>query len=257
MALTDHNGHNLPAVISEQDGALSYKVATNAAGLCREIVLATAVNIKGKKYVKVEGWLAIAAAHGCMVSIREVRRIDDGVSAVAELRRVADQALLATAEGFVGDDENMNGFAMYARRAKAQTRATSRVCRSAFAHVVIMVDKGLQTTPAEEMQYDHESGPHVIGSGDTLAQAARDITEMTGNTESQYDKTEAPKEAKKFADSLIGTLNLSGHTIQSLNELEKANKKKLDGLRARHPAQFERVETALMNARDAAEARAA
>ena len=59
---------------------------------------------------------------------------------------------LATAEGFVGDDEktwaSRNEFA---RRAMAQTRAISRACRSAFAFVVVMMDAGLETTPAEEM----------------------------------------------------------------------------------------------------------
>jgi hypothetical protein len=254
MALIE-NGHALAVIPTEQEAALTYKLGTNAAGLCREIVMATAVNIKGKKYVKVEGWLAIATAHGCMVSIREVRRVDDGVSAIAEVRRVSDQALLATAEGFVGDDENMNGFAMYARRAKAQTRATSRVCRQAFAHVVVMVDKGLQTTPAEEMDVAAEQ-IHVIGSGDTLAQAARDITEMTGNTESQY-KLEAAKKAKEDADNFIGTIKLSGQTAESLDSWWKANGRRLKGMKENHTEQYERVEKEFIDAKDAAVARAA
>src|SRR3546814_8677098 len=33
----------------------------------------------------------------------------------------------------------------------AQTRAISRACRSAFAHVVVMMKAGLETTPAEEI----------------------------------------------------------------------------------------------------------
>ena len=33
----------------------------------------------------------------------------------------------------------------------AQTRAISRACRSAFAHVVVMMNAGLSTTPAEEV----------------------------------------------------------------------------------------------------------
>jgi hypothetical protein len=40
----------------------------------------------------------------------------------------------------------------YAIRAMASTRAISRVCRSAFAHVVVLIDAELQTTPAEEME---------------------------------------------------------------------------------------------------------
>jgi hypothetical protein len=40
----------------------------------------------------------------------------------------------------------------------AQTRAISRACRSAFAHVVVMMNAGLSTTPAEEVPYDGFDG---------------------------------------------------------------------------------------------------
>ena len=81
--------------------------------------------------------------------------------------------MVAVAEGFVGEDEptwyggmkqvkdktSQTGYAMrefpprqmYAIRAMAQTRAISRVCRSAFAHVVVLIDTNLSTTPAEEI----------------------------------------------------------------------------------------------------------
>lgn len=148
------------AVISGKPAEL-YKVATDVAGLCREIVKNTAIAIKGKKYVKVEGWEAIAAAHGFVAGARDVERIDTGWKAVGELRRISDGVVIATAEGFVGDDEptwagneGRSGRAEYAIRAMAQTRAISRVCRSAFAHVVVLIDSELSTTPAEEMPFD-------------------------------------------------------------------------------------------------------
>jgi hypothetical protein len=34
-----------------------------------------------------------------------------------------------------------------------QTRAISRACRSAFAHIVVLIDKSLSTTPAEEVPH--------------------------------------------------------------------------------------------------------
>ena len=130
----------------------SHRAATDAAGVCREIVTKTAQSIQGRKYVRVEGWQAIANAFGCVASAVDVRKVEGGIAAVGQVRRVADGALLATAEGFVGDDEktwaSRNEFA---RRAMAQTRAISRACRSAFAFVVVMMDAGLETTPAEEM----------------------------------------------------------------------------------------------------------
>lgn len=139
-----------------------FRQSTDAAGLCGAIVKQTASNIQGRRYVSVEGWQAIAIAHGCAAGSRDVQRIEGGVRAIGEVRRMDDGQLIATAEGFVGEDEptwyggkNKWGKEQpkrpdYAIRAMAQTRAISRACRSAFAHVVVMIDAGLSTTPAEE-----------------------------------------------------------------------------------------------------------
>lgn len=130
----------------------SHKAATDAAGVCREIVLRTAQSIQGRKYVRVEGWQAIANGFGCVASAADVRRVEGGIAATGQVRRVSDGAILATGEGFVGDDEGTWAKRPeFARRAMAQTRAISRACRAAFAYVVVMLDAGLETTPAEEM----------------------------------------------------------------------------------------------------------
>ena len=142
--------------------------ATDVAGVCRDIVSRTAQNIQGRKYVKVEGWQSIAAAYGCVASSKDVEKVEGGIRAIGVLHRISDGAQLATAEGFLGDDEQMWAKRPeYARRAMAQTRAISRVCRSAFAFVVVMIDGNLSTTPAEEMTYEHEEKP--AGSGDASA----------------------------------------------------------------------------------------
>lgn len=134
---------------------VNYRTATDVAGVCKAIVVQTAVNIQGRKYVRVEGWQAIAVAHGCIAGARDVERIQGGVRAIGEVRRGTDGVVLASAEGFVGDDEDTWGKrAEYAKRAMAQTRAISRACRSAFAHVVVMMNAGLETTPAEEVPAD-------------------------------------------------------------------------------------------------------
>lgn len=166
-ALVPHNPANNAEV---------YRASTDAAGMCREIVLATAQTIQDRKYVRVEGWQAIAIAHGCTASARAVERVEGGVRAIGEVRRMSDGAVIAEAEGFVGEDEatwyggtvrawkwgDRRGEKIwyekelpkrpdYAIRAMAQTRAISRACRSAFAHVVVMIDASLSTTPAEEV----------------------------------------------------------------------------------------------------------
>ncbi|TKD50189.1 hypothetical protein [Sphingomonas baiyangensis] len=151
------------AVIDNGANVEAYRASTNAASICKQIVVETAKNIQGRKYVCVEGWQAIAVAHGCAASARDVEKVDGGVRAAGEVRRMSDGAVIAVAEGFVGEDEPVwfggkdnRGKVHprrldYAIRAMAQTRAISRACRSAFAHVVVMMNAGLATTPAEEV----------------------------------------------------------------------------------------------------------
>lgn len=147
---------NTDLVTVEKGGNISHhRQATDAAGVCKAIVLKTAMTLQGRKYVRVEGWQAIANAFGCVASAMNVERVDTGYRAVGQVRRIADGAILAEAEGFVGDDETKTwaGRPEYAKRAMAQTRAISRACRSAFGFVVVMMDAGLETTPAEEMDF--------------------------------------------------------------------------------------------------------
>lgn len=133
------------------------KASTDVAGACKEIVSRSAIKIQGRKYVPVEGWMAIATAHGCNLSASDVRQIDGGISARGIVRRISDGLVIGEAEGFVGDDEKTwASRPLYARRAMAQTRAMSRAARSVFAHVVVLMDAGLSTTPAEEMDAVHE-----------------------------------------------------------------------------------------------------
>lgn len=146
--------------------------ATDVAGVCKAIALKSSIEIQGRKYVRVEGWMSIATAHGCIASARDVEKVEGGFRAIGEIRRISDGAVLTTAEGFVGEDEPtwFGGVTMkwnkirkveeqvtlvkrpdYAIRAMTQTRAISRACRTAFAHVVVLMDAGLSTTPAEEV----------------------------------------------------------------------------------------------------------
>lgn len=142
--------------------------ATDVAGVCREIVMKTAQTIQGRKYVRVEGWQSIAVAYGLVASSRDVSSVFgpdgrlEGVRAVGEVRRMSDGVVVSTAEGYVGIDEptwfggeqsgrKLPPRPMYAIRAMAQTRSVSRACRGALSFVVTLIDSGLSTTPAEEM----------------------------------------------------------------------------------------------------------
>jgi hypothetical protein len=167
----------------------AYRASTEAADLCKAIVVATSSTIQGKRYVAVEGWQAIARAHGCAAGATDVARVDGGVRATGEVRDILSGQLIATAEGFVGEDEptwfggesrgkTLPKRADYAIRAMAQTRAMSRACRSAFAHVVVMMNAGLQTTPAEEVPFEgFSSTPHNPETGEVIeGEVRRDPT---------------------------------------------------------------------------------
>lgn len=141
----------------ENNPIANIKKSTDVAGACKEIVSRTSIKIQNKKYVPVEGWMAIATAHGCNLSATDVKQVDGGISARGLVRRISDGIILGEAEGFVGDDEKTwSNRPLFARRAMAQTRAMSRAARSVFAHVVVLMDAGLETTPAEEMGHEIE-----------------------------------------------------------------------------------------------------
>jgi hypothetical protein len=175
----------------------AYRASTEAADLCKEIVSKTAVTIQRRQYVPVEGWQAIAIAHGCAAASRDVQRVDGGIKAIGEVRRMSDGQLISTAEGFVGEDEavwfggqidnkSYPKRAEYAIRAMAQTRSISRACRSAFAHVVVMMDKGLATTPAEEV-YDAETGEIIQLVGKTKVPGIHKIKERLSKLRKEGD----------------------------------------------------------------------
>ena len=144
----------MSTAIAEVDNTalVSHRAATNAAGICRELAIKKKIRIQGRDYVPIEVWQAIANSFGCVCSSHGVEKIDGGIRATGQVKRVEDGLVIAEAEGFVGEDEpTWSSRPEYARRAMAQTRAMSRAARSAFAHVVTLMDAGLETTPAEEM----------------------------------------------------------------------------------------------------------
>ena len=149
--------NDLTIIPDSNNPVANIKRSTDVAGACKEIVSRTSIKIQNKKYVPVEGWMAIATAHGCNLSATDVKQVEGGISARGIVRRISDGITLGEAEGFVGDDEKTwSNRPLFARRAMAQTRAMSRAARSVFAHVVVLMDCGLETTPAEEMGHEIE-----------------------------------------------------------------------------------------------------
>ncbi|MBV8188087.1 MAG: hypothetical protein JOY64_05330 [Alphaproteobacteria bacterium] len=215
-----------PAMVRAESGADAFRMAASAAELCGELVKATAQTIQGRKYVSIDGWQAIAVAHGYVASAADVSCEADGVRAIGEVRRRADGVVVARGEGFVGKDEPrwFGGEGLpkrpdFAIRAMAQTRAIARACRATFAHVVVMIDADLQTTPAEEMR----GLPELGGASDWVEEARKDGLIKDGETRSQYqvDKLRKAVDAgwrvrnttpKGRKDQLFAYLDMARHT---------------------------------------------
>ncbi len=186
------------------DATASHRAATDAAGLCRDLVLKTAMKIQGRRYVQVEGWQTIANAFGCVASAKNVQRIEGGFTAIGQIIRLADGVVIAEAEGYVGDDESTwSKRPVFARRAMAQTRAMSRACRSAFAFVVTLMDAGLETTPAEEMTHVIEERSVAIDRKNVAAKVVEvaAVPRIEEQSPSEvYDKAAATIERAKTVD---------------------------------------------------------
>ena len=179
--------------------AAYHKQATDVAGVCKDIVQETAQKIGGRKYVRVEGWQAIATAHGCVASARDVEKIEGGWRAIGEVRRMDNGNVIATAEGFLGEDEPVWAKRMeYAKRAMCQTRAISRACRSAFAHVVVLIGGGLETTPAEEVPQDgFADAPRPVAYNRPTAAAPSATDEDVINVVAERVEPKAPIRKKQ------------------------------------------------------------
>ena len=175
-------------VIQDNNPIANIKRSTDVAGACKEIVTRTSIKIQNRKYVPVEGWMAIATAHGCNLSATDVKQVDGGISARGIVRRISDGLILGEAEGFVGEDEKTwSNRPLFARRAMAQTRAMSRAARSVFAHVVVLMDAGLETTPAEEMGHEIEVNKSVEVTKVTKSTSAP-IQPVKSGLEETYSK---------------------------------------------------------------------
>jgi hypothetical protein len=127
-------------------------MASTLGNIIRQQRLVT--NIKGKEYVNVEGWTTLAAMLG--VIPREVATTEqDGIyTAIVELARIRDGAIIGRASAECGEEEPWASRPRYARRSMAQTRATGKACRLAFSWIMKLA--GYEPTPAEEMPSEQE-----------------------------------------------------------------------------------------------------
>lgn len=262
-------------MLASQPGQLD-QVARQVAAAVKEIIEATAIEIstrEGKrKYVRVEGYQAIANGFGCVGSARDVKQVFDettgefkGYRAIGEVKRTSDGAVIATAEGFIGTDEPrwFGGKSSvwdkekrkevekvwkpapeYSIRAMCQTRAVARALRAAFAFVVVMVNKKISTTPAEDVEPgDEPHGREVHGSGEKPAKgrvtgAPEQDEKASGRWEDvvcSYGQKNGPLRGKPLGELTVGQRKYLRDKFLAegvdFNALSEPDKKMVAGLR--------------------------
>jgi len=118
------------------------------------------LEIKGKPYVKVEGWNALFSMLGLSPEIVEAKKLDDGAwfvhgqlvktDAFSNHARVISQAFAVC--GDPADKAGKNNWAAANDNTKlsmAQTRCVAKLGRTIGGHIMQLA--GYQATPAEEM----------------------------------------------------------------------------------------------------------
>lgn len=110
--------------------------------------------IQGRKYIRVEGWTALAGMVGVFTHVIYAKRLDRGVYEIAYEASVALKnikgMIIATAEAICSNQEEYKrDQPEYAIKSMSITRATGKACRLAFSWIVALA--GYETTPAEEM----------------------------------------------------------------------------------------------------------
>jgi len=149
-------------VIQADSPASLVKGAAEAAGALAAVIDERKLYkmIGPKKYVFVEGWTTLAAMMGCLPREVSCEGREGVYTAVVELVRMSDGAVLTRASSECGDEPPWNKRELYARRSMAITRATSKACRIAFSWIMTLA--GYEATPSDEMPDPEEPRIHTL-----------------------------------------------------------------------------------------------
>jgi len=215
--------------VIESDPAEVVARGNSTAKACKAIILQNTMLLQGKRWIKAEGWQALAAACGYSPRIDVVEELANGdIRAVCSLIRLSDGEVVASAEGYIGTDEpTWKSRLRYAKRAMAQTRATSRACRSALAWIIPLLDAGLETTPAEEVEHlaitAKPSAPVVVEAApkaELLAKLTKAITQAANKQNIPgKDIGEQLRQTYGVASSKDLSIDQLNEAITSLNEI--------------------------------------
>lgn len=108
--------------------------------------------IKGKKFVRAEGWTCMGAMLGVFPFVEWSRKLTDEPIAYESrvVIKTMSGAVISAAEAICSAAEgNWKGRDEYAVKSMSQTRATGKAFRLPFAWILVLA--GFEPTPAEEM----------------------------------------------------------------------------------------------------------
>ena len=107
-------------------------------------------NIKGRKYVRVEGWQVLGALLKCRAVITEVKETPEYFEATAEIINQRGEVMGRGVARCYFSEKNWQDRDKYAVLSMAQTRAIGKAYRNNFAWILGLA--GYEPTPAEEVE---------------------------------------------------------------------------------------------------------
>ncbi|MBD3293370.1 MAG: hypothetical protein GF393_10630 [Armatimonadia bacterium] len=145
--------------LDNRNPATMVQQATTMADTLKDVIdkRGLAVEIRGRRHVKVEGWTTLLAMLG--VTPREVTcdEVEPGrYVAVVELVNASDRVIGRASAECARTEHTWKDRDAYALRSMAQTRATGKAARLAFSWIVTLA--GYDPTPFEEMPRDNGNG---------------------------------------------------------------------------------------------------
>lgn len=176
--------------------------------------------IQKRKYIRVEGWTALAGMVGVFPHTVYAKRLERGnyevaYEAMVELKNINGQ-IIARADAFCSDQEpNKKDNPEYAIKSMAITRATGKACRLAFSWIIALA--GYETTPAEEMDGIKDPKP-------------RYQQPTKGKTQKQTKENPAKKQPLTIAQATVIVQNMIGSHLTHNFEKWRWAKSLFDGL---------------------------
>lgn len=187
-------------------------------------------DIKGRKFVRVEGWTTLGAMLNIFPSVQWTRRIEGhGITWEARvIIQTLDGKEISSAEAMCGSNEQTwAGRGEYAIRSMAQTRAVSKALRLPLAWIMTLA--GYEATPAEEMEsgwQKEQSENQESGAAPWIANYMRDHALPKKDSLAKFNNNLkkaniTPDEARAFvADQLkmkFEDVKFAGSSYQTLN----------------------------------------